>query len=65
MDHEIRELDINEIDAVSGAGIVDTVVNVAKKIGDTVSPTGSLTPPTIPQIGHAIAGLGSAIASIF
>lgn len=65
MNHEIRELDITEIDAVSGGGVVDTVVNVAKEIGAAVSPTASLTLPTIPQMGQAIAGIGSAIASIF
>lgn len=66
MNHDIRELDICEIDTVSGGGIVDTIVNVAKEIADTVNPpTKPITLPTFPQMGHAIAGLGSAIASIF
>ncbi|HVV42336.1 MAG TPA: hypothetical protein VHC94_14875 [Nitrobacter sp.] len=66
MNHDIRELDICEIDTVSGGGIGNTIVNVAREIADTVNPpTKPITLPTIPQIGQAIVGLGSAIASIF
>ena len=64
---DVRELSCEEIDGVSGGSVViDTIVNVATQIEHTVSPpVQPITPPSIPQIGHAIAGLGSAIASIF
>ena len=54
IDHiDIHEMSPEEIDGVSGGGIViDTIVNVARKIADTVNPpTQPITPPSIPQIG--------------
>jgi hypothetical protein len=68
IDHiDIHEMSPEEIDGVSGGGIViDTIVNVARKIADTVNPpTQPITPPSIPQIGGAIASAGSLLGSIF
>lgn len=62
---EIRELTLEEIDQVSGGGIGDTIVNVAKEIANAVYPTGSVTLPSIPEIGGAIKGVGSVLGSLF
>lgn len=61
---ETRELTLEEIDRVTGGGIGDTIVNAAKGIANTVSPTGSVTLPSIPQIGGAIKSFGSLLGSI-
>jgi hypothetical protein len=64
-DEQIRELSLKEIEHVTGGGTVtDTIVNVAKEIGHAVCPTG-IMPPSIPEIGRAIASVGSFLGSIF
>ena len=56
---EIRELSLQEIDRISGGGIVtDTIVNIAKDICHAVNPpTAPINPPTIQQIGHFLGSI--------